>query len=194
MPGIPQPRHIGERHGGFVNLVSIDDGITCSEQIKVGQLAFVERHLDLGDCHDQTQVYKTFLSTMEGERIDGQDVALRLVVTTNTYPSEVLTELARGIQDQLDGVYIEKINTTLPRREPTEEADDLIRLMREQLSTPGVRQNASDTIELFRDILPPEIRSAFPATDDPQFDDLLNELLEEAIKEVTVTVHQGESA
>jgi len=207
LPRYPEPIpgviNVGLMHTALDNTPGHDPYAPCSSKDLLahgydvwclGQLAFVERHLDLGDCHDQTQVYKTFLSTMEGERIDGQDVALRLVVTTNTYPSEVLTELARGIQDQLDGVYIEKINTTLPRREPTEEADDLIRLMREQLSTPGVRQNASDTIELFRDILPPEIRSAFPATDDPQFDDLLNELLEEAIKEVTVTVHQGESA
>lgn len=194
MPGIPQPRHIGERHGGFVNLVSLDDGVIACEQIKVGQLAFVERHLDLSDCQDQTQLYQTLLSTMKAEKIGGLDVALRLIVTTNTYPGEVLKELALEIQEQLDTVYIEKIKTTLPRREPTEEADDLIRLMREQLSTPGVRQNASDTMRLFRDTLPPEIRNAFPDSDEPHFDDVLNELLEEAIKEVTVTVHQGQSS
>ena len=58
MPGIPQPRHFGERHGGSVTLVSLAESPPAFERRAVGQLGFGECTLDLSACADQQEVVR----------------------------------------------------------------------------------------------------------------------------------------
>ncbi len=194
MPGIPQPRHIGEQHGGFVNLVCIDDGTTTSKQIKVGGLTFTECHVNLSDCEDQAEVYQRLSSAMREKQVDDQDVAIRLLVTSRTYTREVLRGLATEILETVQGVFLDKVITLKPTTDTSEEADDLARLMRMQLSSPGARQRASESMNQLLDALPTDVKKAFLGTASKGSDELLSELLEEAVNEVSATVQEGHAS
>ena len=65
MPGIPQPRHSGERNGGTVTFVSLGEGTPEFERRAIGHLGFSECALDLSACADQQEVLRSL-----GRRVD----------------------------------------------------------------------------------------------------------------------------
>ena len=186
MPGIPQPRHFGERNGGTVTLVSIGEGTPEFERRPIGRLGFRECKLDLRTCSNQQEVSQDLRELLLGARLPGQDVAVRLLVTSDRYTAEYVKVHATELLDRVDGVFLDKINCAPLPNMPGAETDDLVRLMREELVEEGFRQAALQHLE--------ELRLAMPSEIDGELDEnCLDALLDEAIAEVSLTLHASTS-
>lgn len=186
MPGIPQPRHFGERNGGTVTLVSLDQGAPEFERRAVGSLGFSECALDLSSCPDQQEVLRNLRALLLASQLPGRDVAVRLNVTSNRHGTELMTELATEVLDSIDGVFLDKVKSAPLLNTLGAETDDLVRLMREELVEEGFRQAALHQLEELRLSLPSDVS-------DELDEDSLDALLEEAIAEVSLTLHASNS-
>ncbi|WP_323783840.1 DNA repair exonuclease [Leisingera sp.] len=186
MPGIPQPRHFGERKGGTVTFVTLGEGLPEFERRAVGRLGFFECVLDLSNCSDQQQVLRSLRDALFAAQVPGRDVAVRLHVTSDRHGADLVTELATEVLDSIDSVFLDKVKSVPPPRQPGAETDDLVRLMREELVEEGFRQAALQQLEELRLSMPSEIMDELDK-------DSLDALLEEAIAEVTLTLHAGAS-
>ncbi|WP_338023239.1 DNA repair exonuclease [Aliiroseovarius subalbicans] len=186
MPGIPQPRHFGERNGGTVTFVSLDKRAPEFERRAVGRLGFSECSLDLSACSDQQEVLRNLRDGLLTAQVPGHDVAVRLHVTSDRYSTELVTELASEVLETIDGVFLDKVRSAPPVSQAGTETDDLVRLMHEELAEEGFRQAALLQLEELRLAMPSEIT-------DEVAEDSLDALLEEAIAEVSLTLHAGKS-
>lgn len=182
MPGIPQPRHFGERNGGSVTLVSLEDGPPTFERRAIGRLRFFKCALDLTACADQQEVLRSLRDELVAAKAPGRDTAVRLHVTSDRHATEMVAELAEEVLESIDGVFLDKVKSTPPLPKPEAVPDDLVRLMREELSEEGVRQAALQQVEELRLALPAEIADELDESE-------LDALLEEAISEVSLTLH-----
>lgn len=182
MPGIPQPRHFGERRGGSITLVELGGEEPVVERRSVSQLGFAELELDLQDCNDQQDVVGSlrdgFLSAQERK----QDIAVRLTVTSLRQSAAFVTELAEEIIGDVDRVFLDKITVVPPSRPLNTETDDLVRLMRAEMAEDGFRQAALQQLDEVRSALPSEIAAELE-------DHALDALLEDAIAEVMLALH-----
>ena len=97
-----------------------------------------------------------------------------------------MTELAAEVLDSIDRVFLDKVKSAPPPRKPGAETDDLVRLMQDELAEEGFRQAALQQLEELRLALPSEIM-------DELDEGGLDALLEEAIAEVSLTLHAGAS-
>ncbi|MEO3415014.1 DNA repair exonuclease [Roseovarius sp. CAU 1744] len=186
MPGIPQPRHFGERKGGSVTLVSLGDGSPEVERRAIGRLGFSECSLDLSACSDQQEVLRNLRDTFLAVQVPGRDMAVRLYATSDRHGADLVTELATEVLDSIDGVFLDKVKSAPLPSQPGTETDDLVRLMRDELVEEGFRQAALQELEELRLAMPSEIM-------DELDEDSLDALLEEAIAEVSLTLHAGAS-
>ncbi len=186
MPGIPQPRHFGERKGGTVTFVSLGEGTPEFDRRTIGHLGFSECALDLSACSDQQEVLRSLRDALLTAQVPGCDMAVRLLVTSDRHGTELVTELAAEVLDSIDGVFLDKVKSTPPIRKRGAETDDLVRLMQDELAEDGFRQAAMLQLEELRLALPSDIT-------DELDEDGLDALLEEAIAEVSVTLHAGGS-
>lgn len=186
MPGIPQPRHFGERKGGTVTLVSLGDGPPDFERRAIGRLGFSECSVDLRASSDQQEVLRSLRDAFLAVQVLDRDMAVRLYATSDRHGADLVTELATEVLDGIDGVFLDKVKSApLPSQLDTE-TDDLARLMRDELAEDGFRQAALQELEELRLAMPSEIT-------DELDDDSLEALLEEAIAEVSQTLHAGAS-
>lgn len=186
MPGIPQPRHFGERKGGTVTLVSLGDGTPEFERRAIGRLGFSECSLDLSACSDQQEVLRNLRDAFLAVQVPGRDMAVRLYATSDRHGADLVTELATEVLDSIDGVFLDKVKSAPLPSQPGTETDDLVRLMRDELVEEGFRQAALQELEELRLAMPSELM-------DELDDDSLDALLEEAIAEVSLTLHAGAS-
>ena len=186
MPGIPQPRHFGERNGGTVTFVSLGEGAPQFERRAVGSLSFSERALDLSACSDQQEVLRNLRDALLAAQVSERDMAVRLHVTSDRHGAELVTELATEVLESIDGVFLDKVKSAPPPSQPGAETDDLVRLMKHELVEDGFRQAALQQLEELRHAVPSEIM-------DELHEDSLDALLDEAIAEVFLTLHAGAS-
>lgn len=184
MPGIPQPRHFGERAGGTVAIVELGDNTPTIERHQVGHLAFAECSLDLSTCSNVQEVLIDLRTKLLGIQNPEHNTAVRLRVITGHYTSEVLKPLADEVLENIDRVFLDKIQVVAPERQTDSKADDLLRLMREELHEPGFQFASKQILEELRTVLPREIT-------DELAEEALEDLLEEAINEVTLSLHTG---
>ncbi len=184
MPGIPQPRHFGERTGGTVAIVELDDDMPKIERHHVGHLRFTECVLDLSQCSDVQEVLSTLRSALQGAQHPEHHTAVRLQVTTGHHTADMLTALASELLDNIERVYVDKVKVAAPKQQVDAKADDLVRLMRAELTEPGFQLAAEEILAELRNALPREIA-------DELAEDALDDLLEEAIAEVTLSLHSG---
>ena len=117
-------------------------------------------------------------------QVAGRDMAVRLHVTSDRHGTELVTELAAEVLDSIDRVFLDKVKSAPPSRKPGAETDDLVRLMQDELAEEGFRQAALLQLEELRLALPSEIM-------DELDEGGLDALLEEAIAEVSLTLHAG---
>jgi DNA repair protein SbcD/Mre11 len=186
MPGIPQPRHFGERKGGTVTLVSLGDGSPEFERRAIGSLGFTECSLDLSACSDQQEVLRNLRDAFLAMQVPGRDMAVRLSATSDRHGADLVTELATEVLGSIDGVFLDKVKCAPPPGKIGAGTDDLVRLMRDELAEEGFRQAALQELEELRLAMPSEIM-------DELDDDSLDALLEDAIAEVSLTLHAGVS-
>lgn len=184
MPGIPQPRHFGERTGGTVAIVELDDDTPKIERHHVGHLRFTECALDFSQSSDVQEVLSALRSALQGVQHPEHHTAVRLRVTTGHHTAETLTALASELLDNIERVFIDKVKVAAPKQQVDAKADDLVRLMRAELTEPGFQLAAEEILEELRNALPREIA-------DELTEDALDDLLEEAIAEVTLSLHSG---
>lgn len=184
MPGIPQPRHFGERHGGTVTMVTLQDGAPGFERRSVGGLGFAECALDLSDGVDQQQVLHRLRRTFLAAQVPDLDTAVRLQVTSDRHGANLVTELAHEVLETIEGVFLDKVKSAPPPLPAGEQSDDLVRLMQREMAEDGFRQAALQQLEELRSALPSELAGVLE-------DDALDALLEEAIAEVSLTLHAG---
>ncbi|WP_299478123.1 metallophosphoesterase [uncultured Roseibium sp.] len=184
MPGIPQPRHFGERTGGTVAIVELGDGTPEIERHQVGRLRFKNCSLDLTDCSDVQETLRTLRAKLEVMRDPEHDTAVRLLVTTGHHTADMLAALTNEVLENIDRVFVDKIKVTAPKQQLDSKTDDLVRLMREELSEPGFQHAGKQVLEDLRGVLP-------RAISDELSEDVLDDLLEEAINEVTLSLHAG---
>ncbi|XHC12441.1 DNA repair exonuclease [Labrenzia sp. ac12] len=184
MPGIPQPRHFGERTGGTVAIVELGDDTPEFERHQVGHLRFVECPLDLTDCSDAPEILRLLRSELEGLRDPDHHTAVRLRATTAHHTADMLMALADEVLDNIDRVFVDKIKVTAPKQLVDARADDLVRLMQQELTEPGFQLASKEILEELRNALPREIT-------DELAEDALDDLLQEAIGEVTLSLHAG---
>lgn len=182
MPGIPQPRHFGERFGGSVALVTLGSGPPELERRDIGHLRFTQTTLDLTECADQAEVLHLLESALNSARDPVRDTAVRLEVTTSRHTADDLQALAEELLENIDGVFVDKIKTQVPRQASNSEADDLTRLMRQEFSEAGFQQASKDILADLRSALPADMRDVICEAE-------LDSLLEEAINEVALTLH-----
>ena len=182
MPGIPQPRHFGERAGGAVALVTLGQGAPDCRMLPVSSLAFAARTADLTACTDQQEVLRTLRAAMEAAQQPGRDVALRLSVTSTRHDTATARALAEEVLDGVAGVYLDKLHVARPALDATEDVDDLLRLMRVEIAEAGFREEALLALEDLRLALPAEIAATLDAA-------ALDDLLSDALDEVALTLH-----
>jgi DNA repair exonuclease SbcCD nuclease subunit len=182
MPGIPQPRHFGERNGGTVTLVSMGENTPEFERRTVGHLGFTECALDLSACSDQQEVLRSLHDALFVAQVPERDMAVRLHVTSDRHGTKLVEELSAEVLESIDRVFLDKVKCAPPPSQPGAETDDLVRLMRDELVEEGFRQAALQQLEELRLVLPTEITEELD-------EDGLDVLLEEAIAEVSLTLH-----
>ncbi|MBT0955829.1 DNA repair exonuclease [Alphaproteobacteria bacterium KMM 3653] len=183
MPGIPQPRHFGERRGGTVALMTLgEEGPPQIERREVAVLAFAECEVDLTEAEDQQAVLRALQEGMKAARVSGQDTALRLRVITDEISSEMLAELAAEVLENVEGVYLDKVKSVPSPTDEGAQADVLTRLMREELAEEGFRHASMKELQDLQGVLPAEIADELEAGE-------LDALLEEAIGEVALLLH-----
>jgi DNA repair exonuclease SbcCD nuclease subunit len=182
MPGIPQPRHFGERFGGSVAIITLGDGAPVLERRNVGHLRFVETKLDLTDCADQSEVLQVVDNALRDAQDPVRDTAVRLRVVTARHTADDLHALANELLENIDRVYIDKVKSLAPNKQVDDKADDLVRLMHKELREAGFQQASKEALEELRNALPSDIR-------DELSEDALDELLEDAINEVSLSLH-----
>ena len=182
MPGIPQPRHFGERFGGRVAIVTLGDGPPESEYREVGHLRFLEAELDLTDCADQLEILEAIDIALKNAQDTVQDTALRLRVTSARHSAEELQTLAKELLDDIDRVFLDKVKTQMPKMPTDGSPDDLVRLMREEFQEAGFQKASAQIIDDLRVALPASVRDTLSETE-------LDELLTDAINEVSVSLH-----
>jgi exonuclease SbcD len=83
-------------------------------------------------------------------------------------------------------VFIDKVKTQLPKMPTDDTPDDLVRLMREEFQESGFKKASAQIIDDLRGALPASARDALSEVE-------LDELLADAINEVSVSLH-GEDA
>lgn len=182
MPGIPQPRHFGERFGGSVALVTLGEGAPVLERRNVGHLRFVETLLDLTDCADQSEILHLIDTALKDAQDPVRDTAVRLRVVTARHTADDLCALANELLENIDRVFIDKVKSVAPDKPTDDKADDLVRLMREELQEAGFQKASTEVLEELRNALPADIRDALS-------EDMLDEFLEDAINEVSLSLH-----
>ena len=109
---------------------------------------------------------------------------MRLQVATGHHTAETLTALANELLDDIERVFIDKIKVVAPKQLIDAKADDLVRLMRAELTEPGFQLATKEILEELRNAMPREIA-------DELSEDALDDLLEEAVTEVTLSLHSG---
>ncbi len=186
MPGIPQPRHFGERLGGNVALVTLEDSAPVLEQRTVGHLRFAEIAVDISACGDQQEVLQALDAALKDAHNPVSDTAVRLLVTTVRHTADDVQALASELLESIDRVYLDKVKLLAPERPNDEEADDLLRLMREELLEAGFVQASAQVLDDLRNALPDKIR-------DELSNDALGDLLEEAMQDVSLSLHGMEA-
>lgn len=186
MPGIPQPRHYGERNGGTVTFVSLNDGVPEFERRAVGRLGFSDCELDLSACSDQQEILRNLRKALLDAQVPGHDMAVRLQVTSEMQQLDLVTELATEVLDSINGVFLDKVKFAPTLGKVGTETDDLVRLMRSELVEEGFRQTVLQHLEELRLAMPTEIK-------DELDEGCLDALLEEAIVEVSRSLHMGTS-
>jgi exonuclease SbcD len=187
MPGIPQPRHFGERFGGSVTVVTLGEGPPAFERRVIGHLRFIEARLDLTDCVDQAEELQRIEVVLQDAKDPNRDTAVRLLITTANHTAEVLHALATELLEGISGVYIDKVTSIAPSVHSGEATNDLTRLMRDALQEDGVQQASLQVLAELRKVLPTELQDELAPT-------LLDELLQDAINEVTLTLHEGDGS
>ena len=186
MPGIPQPRHFGERNGGTVTCVTLGDGAPTFERYPVGRLSFCETTLDLSACSDQQELVRSLRDVLIACQLPSVDVAVRLHVVSDRHEAELIVELAMELLDGIEGVFLDKVKSTLPSTMIDGEADDLVRLMRAEFGEAGFWQAAIRELEDLQSVMPKEISHELDA-------ETLDALLEDAVGEVTQLLRAGKS-
>lgn len=187
MPGIPQPRHFGERRGGSITMVTLGDGAPKTERRLIGQLGFAECALDLQSCTDQQEVLRNLREVLVAEKAEGRDTAVRLHVTSDRYNTEWVAELAEEVLENIDGVFLDKVKSAPPQGTADGQTDELVRLMYDELAEDGFQQAALHVLEELQSVLPSEIANELGA-------EALDELLKEAINEVSLALNSGSSS
>lgn len=186
MPGIPQPRHFGERLGGTACLIRLGPDASGAEpeveRRRVASLGFAEVTVDLTPCGDQQEVLRSLRADLRQAQVPGQDIALRLGILTDRHGGALLRELAEEVLEGLEGLYLDKVTLRAPVQSPGAVGDDLLRLMRQEVAEPGFRQAALDQLEELRAALPPQLAADFGA-------EALDALLEDALCEVALALH-----
>ncbi|WP_299938439.1 DNA repair exonuclease [uncultured Pelagimonas sp.] len=182
MPGIPQPRHYGERSGGSVAAVTVGDGIPQLERRDVGHLRFMEAKLDLTELGDQSEVLCKIDAALKAAQDPLRITAVRLQVTTARHTDDDLQALATELLESIDDVFLDKVKVLPPKNLTDDKVNDLARLMRAEVQEDGFRQACAEMLDDMRNALPPNIRDALP-------EDEITELLEEAIDEVSLSLH-----
>jgi DNA repair exonuclease SbcCD nuclease subunit len=182
MPGIPQPRHFGERLGGSVAIVTLGQGAPMLEQRAVGHLRFVEAKLDLTECEDQSDVLRVLNDALKQAQDPTRDTAVRLRVVTDRHTADDLRALATELLDAIERVFLDKVTSRAPQKTIDGPADDLLRLMRDAVQEAGLQQASAQVLDELRSALPADLRDALPNDD-------LDALFEDAINEVTVSLH-----
>ncbi|MBA8903183.1 DNA repair exonuclease [Phyllobacterium sp. P30BS-XVII] len=184
MPGIPQPRHFGERAGGTIVIVELGHGTTTIERHGVGQLTFKQCSLDLSECSNIQEVLSALRTGLQGMQHPKDITVVRLQLITGHHATEVLTSLTNEILEDIDRVFLNKVKVVVPQRHADAKADDLLRLMREELHEPSFQFASKQILEELRTVLPREIAGELA-------DAALNDLLEEATNEVMLSLHAG---
>ncbi|MGB3247518.1 MAG: DNA repair exonuclease [Sulfitobacter sp.] len=184
MPGIPQPRHFGERGGGTVSIVTLGDGAPMPEQHRVGHLAFAECAVDLSQCSDQQEVLRELDDALKSAEHPDSDTVVRLRAVTHRYTVDDLAALASELLESMDRVYLDKVKVVAPAMPGETQSDDLLRLMRDELLEPGFQRASAQVLEEMRAVLPADVR-------DELSDAALDDLLAEAISEVSLLLHAG---
>lgn len=186
MPGIPQPRHFGERWGGTACLVRLGsdtaDGTPEVEWRPVAPLGFAEVAVDLTDCDSQQELLQNLRHAMKQAHETGRDTAVRLEITTAHHGRDLLTELAQEVLEDLNGLYLDKVKLHRPVLATETVNDDLMQLMQTEIAAPGFRQAALEQLEELRDALPPAVAEELSP-------EALDALLQEALEEVTLALH-----
>ncbi len=182
MPGIPQPRHFGERFGGSVAMVTLGDDAPELVMQSVGHLRFLETTLDLTHCADQSEVITLLANALRDAQDPDCDTALRVIVTTAQHTVDDLDALVAEQLYGIDRVYVDKIKTVLPKATVDGDPDDLMRFMRAALDEDGFRQAAAQVLSDLRGALPADVRDVLA-------DENLNALLDDALVEVSQSLH-----
>ena len=182
MPGIPQPRHFGERKGGTVTLVNMGESTPVFERCNVSKLGFSELALDLQECADQQDILRSLRDGFLATQVPHRDIAVRLTATSLRQGADFVSELAEEVLEGVEGVFLDKVTVMPPTQPPGNETDDLVRLMREEIAGDGFRQSALRQLE--------ELRLAMPSEIVEELDDnALDTLLEEAVAGVMLALH-----
>lgn len=184
MPGIPQPRHFGERTGGSIAIVTLGDHTPKFARHTVGGLRFIEATVDLTQCSDQQEVLQSIQSHLTNAQHPTQDTAMRLTVTSARHTADDMQALAVELLEDIDRVYLDKVKSAAIAKPAQDKSDDLLRLMHLEMAQAGFQQASAQLLDELRMALPAEIRDELSEAS-------LDALLQDAINEVSLSLHRA---
>ncbi|MEO0486466.1 MAG: metallophosphoesterase [Pseudomonadota bacterium] len=165
MPGIPQPRHFGERGGGTVAIVELSEGAAKITHHPVARLAFEAVELDLTDTADLNLAMDKLRAQLDARTQGAEATALRLMVKTSAFGEDELSAIAQELLEDHPSLHLDRVRVAPPAGTDAPEADDLMRLMRAEIASPAFELARDTALADLRDALPREARDALQADD-----------------------------
>ncbi|MEM8591530.1 MAG: DNA repair exonuclease [Pseudomonadota bacterium] len=180
MPGIPQPRHFGERRGGQVALIDLgaEPSLTLHS---VAVLRFEDATISLDGAATSSEALAALEKAFTEVETAEMDTALRLSVETEGFNREELESLAAELLEDRERVFLDRLKVFPPRDAGQDKADDLLRLMRAEIASPAFDHASRQILDDLRTALPREAREALA-------DGELDDIVQDAIRDVLVSV------
>ncbi|NDU99818.1 DNA repair exonuclease [Pseudoroseicyclus sp. CLL3-39] len=192
MSGIPQGRHIREANGGSVTLVDIDGLGARAEALPVGLVAF--RQMELPMPAEEAQDVRTdrVRKALAAGRSGDAPTVLRVMMSgpgaqVFSAQSGEAARFLGALAEDIEGVHLDRVLVRAGNMPETAAlVSDLAMAMREEVKSPGFRDEAERILADLRDVLPSELREVLDAGE-------LDELIEEGLAAVAARLSQAQN-
>jgi exonuclease SbcD len=187
MPGILQGRHAGETGRGSATLVEIDLNGVRAREIALAAVAFETIDVDLAGAASLGERQELIGRALAAAARADHEIAARLRVTgagSLAAKASLARQLAETACEEIDGVHIEAVRlVSSPERVAAGVVAELAALMKQDVDTPGFRDEALALIDEWQTAMPPEVAAAL---DPAELDAMIAEGLDAVVARLTI--------
>jgi exonuclease SbcD len=187
MPGILQGRHAGETGRGSATLVEIDGNGVRAREIALAAVAFETIDVDLAGAASLGERQELIGRALAAAACADHEIAARLRITgagSLAAKASLARQLAETACEEIDGVHIEAVRlVSSPERVAPGVVAELAALMKQDVDTPGFRDEALALIDEWQTAMPPEVAAAL---DPAELDAMIAEGLDAVVARLTI--------